>query len=218
MKTKFFSLVLALASFSVLGNEVKSSSKLPTQCKAVENPIAINKLSDVKETKKEEYLLTQPSKTGEKTLNIKYFNATGNISYESIDYSTRVYVHCLTSDKKYAFVRVTEPHWLTHRKGWVKAKSLTASLTPSNPNAVEDNKNKFVVTYDTRSKYQGQTVEFIKTKAAFCGSGQVRGIRGKGILKVFNPDKTMGVEVFPCVKETEIKLPDGRVLHLRKAI
>jgi len=218
MKNKFFYLVLAFASFSVLGNEVKSSSKLPTQCKAVENPIAINKLSDVKQTKKEEYLLTQPSKSGEKTLNIKYFNATGNISYESIDYSTRVYVHCLTSDKKYAFVRVTEPHWLTHRKGWVKAKSLTVSLTPSNPNASEDNKNKYKVTYDTRSKFQGQTVEFIKTKAAFCGSGQVRGIRGKGTLKVFNPDKTMQVEVFPCVKETEIKLPDGRALHLRKAI
>ena len=43
-------------------------------------------------------------------------------------------------------------------------------------------------------------------------------ISGKGTLKVFNPDKTMQVEVFPCVKETEIKLPDGRALHLRKAI
>ena len=203
---------------SVFGSEVKSSTNLPTQCKAAKNPIAINKLSDVKQTKKEEYLLTQPSKSGEKQLNMKYYNLTGNKSYESIDYSTRVYVHCLTSDKKYAFVRVTEPDWLTHRKGWVKAKSLTASLTPNNPNASEDNKNKYVVTYDTRSKYQGQTVEFIKTKAAFCGSGQVRGIRGKGTLKVFNPDKTMQVEVFPCVKETEIKLPDGRALHLRKAI
>ena len=218
MKTKFFSIVLTLASLSVFGNEAKSSTNLPAQCKAAKNPIALNKLSDVKKTKKEEYLLTQPSKSGEKQLNMKYYNLTGNKSYESIDVSTRVYVHCLTSDKKYAFVRVTEPHWLTHRKGWVKAKSLTASLTPSNPNASEDNKNKYVVTYDTRSKYQGQTVEFIKTKAAFCGSGQVRGIRGKGTLKVFNPDKTMQVEVFPCVKETEIKLPDGRALHLRKAI
>ena len=218
MKSKFFFLLLTLASFSVFGSEVKSSSKLPTQCKAAEDAIAINKLSDVKKTKKEEYLLTQPSRSGEKTLNMKYFNATGNKSYESIDVSTRVYVHCLTSDRKYAFVRVTEPDWLTHRKGWVKAKSLTASLTPSSANASEDNKNKYVVTYDTRSKYQGQTVEFIKTKAAFCGSGQVRGIRGKGTLKVFNPNRTFQVEVFPCVKETEIKLPDGRALHLRKAI
>ena len=40
----------------------------------------------------------------------------------------------------------------------------------------------------------------------------------EGTLKVFNPNKTMQVEVFPCVKETEIKLPDGRALHLRKAI
>ncbi len=218
MKTKFFSIVLTLASLSFFGSEVKSSTNLPAQCKAVKNPITLNKLSDVKETKKEEYLLTKPSKSGEKQLNMKYYNVTGRKSYEGIDISTRVYVHCLTSDKKYAFVRVTEPHWLTHRKGWVKAKSLTVSLTPSNPNASEDNKNKYKVTYDTRSKFQGQTVEFIKTKAAFCGSGQVRGIRGKGTLKVFNPDKTMQVVVFPCVKETEIKLPDGRVLHLRKAI
>ena len=36
--------------------------------------------------------------------------------------------------------------------------------------------------------------------------------------EVFNPDKTMQVEVFPCVDETQIKLPDGRALHLRKAI
>ena len=218
MKTKFFSLVIALASFSVFGNEVKSSSNLNAQCKAVDNAIAINKLSDVKKTKNTEYLLTKPTKSGEKQLNMKYYNLTGNKSYEGIDYSTRVYVHCLTSDKKYAFVRVTEPSYVNHRKGWVKAKVLTASLTPSNGNVSEDNKNKYVVTFDTRKKYQGQTVEFIKTKAEFCGSGQVRGIRGKGTLKVFNPDKTMQVEVFPCVDETQIKLPDGRALHLRKAI
>ena len=217
MKSKFFFLLLTLASFSTFGNEVKSSSKLPAQCKAAEDVITINKLSDVK-GEKEYYLLTQPSRSGDKILNQKYYNATGRKGYQQIDYSTRVYVHCATSNKKYAFVRIVNPDWLTHHKGWVKAKSLTASLTPSSANASEDNKNKYVVTYDTRSKYQGQTVEFIKTKAAFCGSGAIRGIRGKGTLKVFNPNKTMQVEVFPCVKETEIKLPDGRALHLRKAI
>ena len=218
MKTKFFSLVLALASFTVFGNEVKSSSNLPTQCKAIDNAIVIDKLSDVKNTKKTEYLLTQPSKSADKFINQRWYKSSGNISYWSIDYSTRVYVHCLTPDKKYAFVGIVEPDWLTNRKGWVNAKALTASLTPGNGNVSEDNKNKYVVTFDTRNKYQGQTVEFIKTKAAFCGSGQIRGIRGKGTLKVFNPDKTMQVEVFPCVDETQIKLPDGRALHLRKAI
>ena len=218
MKFKFIPLALTLVSISVFGNEVKSSSNLPAQCKAVDNAIAINKLSDVKQTKKTEYLLTQPSKKAEKYINQKWYQISGEVSYEGIDYSTRVYVHCLTSDKKYAFVRVTEPSYVNHRKGWVQSKVLTSSLTPSNGNVSQDNKNKYVVTFDTRKKYQGQTVEFIKTKAEFCGSGQVRGIRGKGTLKVFNPDKTMQVEVFPCVDETQIKLPDGRALHLRKAI
>ena len=214
--SKFLLFIITLASFSTFGNEVKSSSKLPTQCKAAENAIAINKLSDVKGS--EHYLLTQPSKSAEKFINQRWYKSSGNISYWSIDYSTRVYVHCLTPNKKYAFVKIVEPDWLTNRKGWVNANSLTASLTASNANASEDNKNKYVVTSDTRSKYQGQTVEFIKTKAAFCGSGQVRGIKSKGTLKVFNPDRTMQVEVFPCVKQTEIKLPDGKALHLRKSI
>ena len=217
MKTKFFSLVLTLASFSIVGNEVKSSSKLPAQCKATDNAISINKLSDVK-GENEYYLLTKPSKSGEKILNQKYYDATGRVGYQQIDYSTRVYVHCLTPNKEYAFVKIVDPSWLTHHKGWVKSNSLTASLVASRADVTEDNKNKYVVTFDTRNKYQGQTVEFIKTKAAFCGSAAIRGIRGKGTLKVFNPDKTMQVEVFPCVKETEIKLPDGRALHLRKAI
>ena len=215
MKRLLLPLLTALA-LPLTSIEVKSSSNLPTQCKAVENPIPINKLSDVKG--KTEYLLTQPSKKAEKYINQKWYQISGEVSYEGIDYSTRVYVHCLTSDKKYAFVRVTEPSYVNHRKGWVQAKVLTTSLNPSNGNVSQDNKNKYVVTFDTRKKYQGQTVEFIKTKAEFCGSGQVRGIRGKGTLKVFNPDKTMQVEVFPCVDETQIKLPDGRALHLRKAI
>ena len=52
MKTKFFSIVLTLASLSVFGNEAKSSTNLPAQCKAAKNPIALNKLSDVKKLKK----------------------------------------------------------------------------------------------------------------------------------------------------------------------
>ena len=119
---------------------------------------------------------------------------------------------------KYFKNKCVNASYINHRKGWVKAKSLTTSLIPSDLNASKDNKDKYVVTFDTRKTYQSQTVEFIKTKAAFCGSGTVRGIRGKGTLKVFNPDKTMQVEVFPCVDETQIKLPDGRALHLRKAI
>ncbi len=214
--SKIILFIITLVSFSTFGNEVKSSSKLPTQCKAAKNAIAINKLSDVKGS--EHYLLSQPSKSGEKFINQRWYKSSGNISYWSIDYSTRVYVHCLSSNKKYAFVRIVEPDWLTNRKGWVKAKSLTTSLTPSSANASEDNKDKYVVTFDTRNTYQSQTVEFVKTKAAFCGSGQVRGIRGKGTLKVFNPDKTMQVEVFPCSDDIQVKMPDGRVLHLRKAI
>ena len=214
--SKFLLFIITLASFSTFGNDAKSNSSFAPQCKAVENTIAINKLSDVKGS--EHYLLSKPSKSGEKQLNMKYYNLTGNKSYETIDYSTRVYVHCITSDKKYAFVRVTEPEYINYRKGWVNANSLTTSLTTIDSNGSKDNKNKYVVTFDTRKTYQSQTVEFVKTKAAFCGSGQVRGIRGKGTLKVFNPDKTMQVEVFPCVDETQIKLPDGRALHLRKAI
>ena len=74
------------------------------------------------------------------------------------------------------------------------------------------------MTYDSRSTYETQTVEFVNTKAAFCGSGAVRGVRGKGTLKVFNPDKTMTVELIPCTDEITVKLPDGRVLYLREAI
>lgn len=214
--SKFLLFIITLASFFTLENEVKSSSRLTPECKAVEDAIAINKLSDV--TGSEHYLLDKPSKSGEKFINQRWYKNSGNISYWSIDYSTRVYVHCVTSDKKYAFVGIVEPDWLTNRKGWVKANSLTTSLITSDSNASKDNKNKYVVTFDTRKTYQSQTVEFVKTKAAFCGSGQVRGIRGKGTLKVFNPDKTMQVEVFPCVDETNIKLPDGRVLYLRKAL
>ena len=214
--SKFLLFIITLASFFTLGNEVKSSSRLTPECKAVDDAIAINKLSDVQGS--EHYLLDKPSKSGEKFINQRWYKNSGNISYWSIDYSTRVYVHCVTSDKKYAFVGIVKPDWLTNRKGWVKANSLTTSLTTSDSNASKDNKNKYVVTFDTRKTYQSQTVEFVKTKAAFCGSGQVRGIRGKGTLKVFNPDKTMQVEVFPCVDETQIKLPDGRALHLRKAI
>ncbi len=103
--------------------------------------------------KLEHYLLTQPSKSAEKFINQRWYKSSGNISYWSIDYSTRVNVHCLTPNKKYAFVKIVEPDWLTNRKGWVNANSLTASLTASNANASEDNKNKYVVTSDTRSKY-----------------------------------------------------------------
>ena len=206
--------------FFTLGNEVKSSnrSKLSKECKAIKDDvIAINKLSDIKGDA--HFLLEEPSRSGEKIINQKYLKVSGNISYESVDYSTRVHVDCLAPKSNYAFVRVVKPEWLTHWKGWVKADVLTASLSSnSSDTAQSENKDRYVVTYDTRKTYETQTVEFVKTKAAFCGSGAVRGVRGKGTLKVFNPDKTMTVELIPCTDEITVKLPDGRVLYLREAI
>ena len=212
MKRLVLPLLAALALPTAV-NEVKSSSNFPFQCKAVENPIPINKLSDVKG--KTEYLLTQPSKKAEKYINQKWYQLSGEVSYEGIDYSTRVYVHCLSSNKKYAFVRVTEPSHVSHRKGWVRTKVLTASLTAE---ASDFNKDEYVVILDTRDTYLSQKVEFVINKAPLCGSGTVKGVRGKGTLKVFNPNKTMQVEIFPCLNNIQVKLPDGRALHLRKSI
>ena len=205
--------LLAALALPLTSIEVKSSSNLPTQCKAVENPIPINKLSDVKG--KTEYLLTQPSKKAEKYINQKWYQLSGEISYEGIDYSTRVYVHCLSPNKKYAFVRVTEPSHVNHRKGWVRAKVLTASLTSETS---DFNKDEYVVILDTRDTYLSKKVELVINKAPSCGLGTVRGVRGKGTLKVFNPNKTMQVEIFPCLDNIQVKLPDGRALHLRKSI
>ena len=214
MRTKFLSLLITLASVSTFGSEVKSSSRLPSQCKAIDNPIPINKLSDVK-AKKTEYLLTQPSKKAEKYINQKWYQISGEVSYEGIDYSTRVYVHCLTANKKYAFVRVTEPSYVNHRKGWVKAKVLTASLIAE---ASDSNKNDYVVILDTRKTYETKKVELVINKAPSCGVGKKMGERGIGTLKVFKPKKTMQVEIFPCLDNVQVKLPDGRALHLRKSI
>ena len=217
--SKALFLLITFVSFFTFGEEVKSSSsKLSFECKAIkDNVIPINKLSDIKGDG--HLLLDEPSRSGKKQINQKFLKVTGNISYISVDNSTRVHVDCLVPKSNYVHVRVVKPEWLTSRKGWVKADVLTASLSlNSSDTTQEKNKDRYVVTYDTRKTYESQTVEFVKTKAAFCGSGAVRGIRGKGTLKVFNPDKTMTVELFPCSDEIQVKLPDGRVLYLREAI
>ena len=96
--------------FFTLGNEVKSSnrSKLSKECKAIKDDvIAINKLSDINGDG--HFLLEEPSRSGKKIINQKYLKVSGNISYESVDYSTRVHVDCLAPKSNYAFVRVVNP-------------------------------------------------------------------------------------------------------------
>jgi len=77
------------------------------------------------------------------------------------------------------------------------------------------------VTYDTRDTYTGQTVELIKKKAPFCGNASIRGEKGKGSLTFLKSSKEMSVIIEPCmpdIEEPAVKLPDGRVLYLRKSI
>ena len=68
-----------------------------------------------------------------------------------------------------------------------KTKQLGSNysfLNPSNSNLSNDNKDKYVIKFDTKKIYRSQTVEFVKTKEAFWGSGQVRFIKGKDTLQI----------------------------------
>jgi len=178
----------------------------------------IDKESDV--TGSEHYLLARPEVGAERKINNKATSALGETQYLSIDNSTRVFVECLLPSSNYAYVRVVNPDYLQEHRGWVNASALTANLSKDAP-ATSSAPNQYLVTSDTRDTYQEQKVDFEVLSPAKCGGNGVMGVRGEGTLKIFNPPQTMQVVIFPdCGEsdETMIKLPDGRVLYLRKAL
>ena len=178
----------------------------------------VEKESDVTGT--EHYLLAKPVAGAERKINNKATSALGETQYLSIDNSTRVYVECIVPSTNYAYVRVINPDFLVEHRGWVEASSLTSDLRNNAP-AKASASNQYLVTGDTRDKYQEQKVEFDLISEAVCGGNGVRGVRGKGTLKIKNPPQSMEVIVFPDCGETDetmVKLPDGRVLYLRKSI
>jgi len=178
----------------------------------------IEKESDV--TGSEHYLLARPEVSAERKINNTATNALGETHYVSIDNSTRVFVECLLPSTNYAYVRVVNPDYLQEHRGWVDASALTAKLKNDAPTSISA-PNQYLVTSDTRDTYQEQKVEFEVVSPAKCGGNGVMGVRGEGTLKIFSPPQTMQVVIFPDCGETDetmIKLPDGRVLYLRKAI
>lgn len=178
----------------------------------------VEKESDV--TGSEHYLLARPEASAERKVNNKATNALGETHYLSIDNSTRVFVECLLPSTNYAYVRVVSPDYLQEHRGWVDASSLTANLLTDAPPSSSAS-NQYLVTSDTRDTYQEQKVEFDVVSEAQCGGNGVAGVRGAGTLKIFNPPQTMQVVIFPDCGETDetmVKLPDGRVLYLRKAL
>lgn len=178
----------------------------------------IEKESDI--TGSEHYLLARPASGAEKKINNKATSALGETQYLSVDNSTRVFVECLLPSSNYAYVRVVNPDYLQEHRGWVTASALTANLSNDAP-ATSSASNQYLVTSDTRDTYQEQKVEFEVLSPAKCGGNGVVGVRGEGTLKIFNPPQTMQVIIFPDCGETDetmVKLPDGRVLYLRKVI
>ena len=149
----------------------------------------------------------------------KATRAFGETMYVSIDYSTRVFVECYLPSTKFAYVRVQEPSYLREHRGWVPSSVLSLNLG-STQKASKSKSKSHIVVYDTRDKYQEAPVDFIQTSSAVCGSGGRRGVRGAGVVKFFSPPETLPVEIIPCAEGglTYVKLPDGRVLHLRKSI
>lgn len=196
-------------------------SQLSAECQSQKNSGVkpIEKESDI--TGSDHFLLDQPGPDGAKKVNYKATSALGETQYVSVDYSTRVFVECLVPGNSYAYVRVVQPDYLNEHRGWVPSSILTANLSDNQAgNSTATQTNRYVVTSDTRDTYNAQEVEFKETSPATCGSGTTPGIRGAGELKVFSPPQTMSVEVVPCsmTDETMVKLPDGRVLYLRKAL
>lgn len=178
----------------------------------------IEKESDV--TGSEHFLLVRPEAGAARKINNKATSALGETQYLSIDHSTRVFVECILPSTNYAYIRVVNPDYLQEHRGWVNASSLTANLKNDSP-ATSSVPNQYLVTSDTRDTYQERKVEFEVLSPAQCGGNGVAGVRGEGTLKIFNPPQTMEVVIFPDCGETDetmIKLPDGRVLYLRKAI
>ena len=179
--------------------------------------LPIKKQSDVRGSS--HYLKDRPSTSGNRKINQKATRALGETMYVSIDYSTRVFVECYLPSTKFAYVRVQEPSYLREHRGWVPSSVLSLNLG-STQKASKSKTKSHIVVYDTRDKYQEAPVDFIQTSSAVCGSGGRRGVRGAGVVKFFSPPETLTVEIIPCAEGglTYVKLPDGRVLHLRKSI
>ena len=195
-------------------------STLSAECQSERNSGAqlVEKQSDV--TGSEHYLLARPEAGAERKINNKATSVIGETTYLSIDNSTRVFVECLLPSNNYAYVRVVNPDYLQEHRGWVNASSLTANLKNDAP-ATSSASNQYFVTNDTRDTYQEQKVEFEVISPAKCGVNGLAGVRGEGTLKIFNPPQTMQVIIFPDCGETDetmVKLPDGRVLYIRKGI
>lgn len=202
-------------------SDAERLSLLSAECQseASSGAVPVEKSSDVSGSG--HFLLDTPSESGRKKVNQKATRILGETHYVSIDYSTRVFVECFIPGKDYAYVRVEQPSHLIEHRGWVPSSVLTIRLSSSSQ-STSNNKTKdsYVVVGDTRGKYEEQSVQFTQKTPAICGTAGRRGVRGSGTLKVFTPPETMQVEVFPCSDEDliHIKLPDGRVLDLRKSI
>ena len=216
-----FTISLALSSCSPPPPSIDERfASLSAECQSERGAGAqlIEKDSDV--TGSEHYLLVKQEAGADRKINNKATNALGETHYLSIDRSTRVFVECLLPTTNYAYVRVTNPDYLDEHRGWVSANALTANLKNDAP-AASSASNQYLVTSDTRDTYQEQKVEFDTLSPAKCGGNGVAGVRGEGTLKIFNPPQTMQVVIFPDCGETDetmVKLPDGRVLYLRKAL
>ena len=202
----------------------KSFSKAPTECKNQKNKgaVLVGKLSDIKggSSDSKQELRIAPSPRAKKKLNVKASKNFNTTIYQSV-MGARVYVECYIPSSGFAFVRLVKPDYLTHHNGWVDSSILSASMEESNSKNSQSNKNRYEVTYDTRDTYTGQTVELIKKKAPFCGNASIRGEKGKGSLTFLKSSKEMSVIIEPCmpdIEEPAVKLPDGRVLYLRKSI
>lgn len=181
--------------------------------------VPIKKSSDVKGSGHS--LRDRPSPSGNRKINQKATKVIGETQYVSIDYSVRVFVECYLPSTKFAYVRAEEPSYLREHRGWVPASVLLLNLGSSSKTSAANGKAKsHIVVYDTRGKYQEMPVEYVEKSAAICGTGGRKGVRGAGVVKFFAPPETLPVEVIPCANGglTFVKLPDGRVLHLRNSL
>ena len=77
---------------------------------------------------------------------------------------------------------------------------------------------RFEVTWDTRDKYTGKTLELKIKRAAACTRPPLGGEDGKGIVIFDKSSKKVSVSIVPCVadpiNEPVVRMPDGRVLYL----
>jgi len=218
-------LVFNLCPIVEASDDNKSFSNAPTECKKQKDKgaVLIGKLSDIKggSSDSKQKLRIGPSPTSKKKINVKASKNFNTTIYQSV-LGARVYVECYIPSSGFAFVRLVKPDYLTHHNGWIDSSILSASMKGSKVKTSQSkNNNWYEVTYDTRDTYTGQTVELIKKKAPFCGNASIRGEKGKGYLTFLKSSRGMSVIIEPCMPDKEepaVKLPDGRVLYLRKSI